>query len=359
MLFALIFLFCSPHFMELSSSAVLAIPVAFLSVCAVYLYFGFKLYCRERWLIASGFVFALAFHCKYTASLFFLLVIGDILVCGVIGSQLRKTMIFLLSTIASFSLLAFLISEPSASLSLSTHFNRGVYSASGLLDNLTIFKDNWELILIAACGILVLLGKGRTYPIILFWFSVLIHCIVRPFWDYYLLHIAIPTAWLAGLAIGELMSEPSLARKACLKLAAYLALILTYVITHFPGEMARIAPKTFRNEWDMVEYLQKTCPIRTWLYTDRPLFAFYSNLLIPPEVCVVPTKRILSGQITPNFVTDILRKYNVKWILIARGLRESDLLYERRESDHLVMVLGNLRLYSEREPAMSTKPNTK
>jgi len=52
--------------------------------------------------------------------------------------------------------------------------------------------------------------------------------------------------------------------------------------------------------------------------TDVPIYGFYADLLVPPEIAVFSTKRIKTGQMTQDQTYQLLVKYHPEQILIGR-----------------------------------------
>jgi hypothetical protein len=55
-----------------------------------------------------------------------------------------------------------------------------------------------------------------------------------------------------------------------------------------------------------------------WLYTDRPMFAFLTQLPVPPNLAVITAKRLLTGRLTDAEVLRTLEEYKPEMILNAR-----------------------------------------
>ncbi|ERN42511.1 hypothetical protein KR51_00008290 [Rubidibacter lacunae KORDI 51-2] len=57
---------------------------------------------------------------------------------------------------------------------------------------------------------------------------------------------------------------------------------------------------------------------RSWLLTDRPIYAFYAGLLLPPETAVFSQKRISVGSLDSKEIIRILEEYKPEQVLIGR-----------------------------------------
>jgi hypothetical protein len=60
--------------------------------------------------------------------------------------------------------------------------------------------------------------------------------------------------------------------------------------------------------------------VETWVFTDRPIYAFQAGLSVPPPMAVLSAKRLFSGTITENDLLDIMHTYRPKYVLLERYL---------------------------------------
>jgi len=64
----------------------------------------------------------------------------------------------------------------------------------------------------------------------------------------------------------------------------------------------------------VLNYKQST----EWLFTDLPVYAFYTGLNVPPEIAVLSTKRLESGNLTVTQVRSLLKKYRPEQVVLGR-----------------------------------------
>jgi hypothetical protein len=69
---------------------------------------------------------------------------------------------------------------------------------------------------------------------------------------------------------------------------------------HFLGLMTEYAPQT------------------NWVVTDKPMYAFRAGLSVPPELAVLSKKRIQTGYLTQEEITEVIQKYQPEQILLER-----------------------------------------
>lgn len=55
-----------------------------------------------------------------------------------------------------------------------------------------------------------------------------------------------------------------------------------------------------------------------WMFTDLPMFAFRSGILVPPELAVLTSKRLASGDLSQAEIASLVREYRPEVILVGR-----------------------------------------
>lgn len=75
-----------------------------------------------------------------------------------------------------------------------------------------------------------------------------------------------------------------------------------------------MAPETARLLTCIAAYKKDT----HWLLTDRPMFAFRSGLLVPPEFAVLSLKRLKTGEVTEIDLIAGVERYRPEQVLISR-----------------------------------------
>lgn len=74
--------------------------------------------------------------------------------------------------------------------------------------------------------------------------------------------------------------------------------------------------ETAPEEHQVVELLLKYKKDIHWIFIDRPIFAFYANILIPPELVLTTEKRSFTDNLAQNYLIDKLRKYKPEMIIL-------------------------------------------
>ena len=54
-----------------------------------------------------------------------------------------------------------------------------------------------------------------------------------------------------------------------------------------------------------------------WFYTDRPTLAFAARMVMPPELVVVPQKRVRTGRMTEAQLVGLLQRYRPEQMVVC------------------------------------------
>ncbi|HSI34335.1 MAG TPA: hypothetical protein VK986_12160, partial [Tepidisphaeraceae bacterium] len=71
----------------------------------------------------------------------------------------------------------------------------------------------------------------------------------------------------------------------------------------------------------VVREMQKRGTPTGWVFTDRPIYAFYAGRRVPPEVAVISAKRFHSEALTRADLIALVKRYGPEQIVLARFLR--------------------------------------
>ncbi len=88
------------------------------------------------------------------------------------------------------------------------------------------------------------------------------------------------------------------------------------------GRLERLQRAFPAGKESRVRLLQEQGKGARWIFTHEMLAAFWAGLPIPPELAVVPRKRIWSGQLKPELVREVLERYQPELILLGKRHRE-------------------------------------
>jgi hypothetical protein len=72
----------------------------------------------------------------------------------------------------------------------------------------------------------------------------------------------------------------------------------------------------------VIQLLLKQKNTTHWLFTDRPIYAFYAGLRVPPEMAVISYKRFNSGDLTSKELLAILQNYCPEQMVLGRWVSQ-------------------------------------
>ncbi len=224
--------------------------------------------------------------------------------------------------------------------------------------------------LLALAGVALVFWRKRwdlVFPVAWLATELIVRSWHRPFWHYHYLHLAVPLAWLAGLALKlgwdwllsfELADFKKPPFKGAIVLLIF-SLLLSLAAVELPDKARRewtlLHPTEPRSAWEVVRLL-KAEKVRTrWVFTDNVMFPFHAGLPVPPEIAVLSTKRLQAGLITPAEILDVLRRYRPEQAVVCRGIFDKTIVAYLKEHYTLKLEDGGLRYYVLNEIA-AVKP---
>jgi hypothetical protein len=90
-------------------------------------------------------------------------------------------------------------------------------------------------------------------------------------------------------------------------------LLIVLVVATPPNPKGR-PPKNLEVMQLVLKYKGST----QWVFTDRPIYAFYAGLRVPPEMAVMSYKRLNSGDLTLEELLAVLQNYRPEQIILDR-----------------------------------------
>lgn len=384
---AIITLVISPGFFLLSVATMIGLPAYAIGLLGLH---TFCRYCDCRkviWLCVSGLCFGLALQTKLTA----LLLLPALFVWQAMG-EVRKMRAILPDGGAKQTLTAWLGAATGRLMGVlgiwtacvllgvavvwagypqerwsdivTAHFDSRIRNAFADPTEFFTLHDmlryNVATVLAALVGmILAMLNWRAEYavPVTLALTTYGAHLIHKPFWHYYYLHLAIPLAWLVGIAFQILwthaLDRSGTARarspggiRGVLALALLSSVLLVSFAEKFPQETGFLSRPERGINWKIVSLMKSRAAKTNWVYTDCALFAFYAGLKMPPELAVIPMKRIRAGRITSQELATFLKRYRPEQIVLQRAyLYDHDIDLFLKEFYNLKAGDGSLRYY--------------
>lgn len=357
---AVLLLTSSSGFVELSLSTMLELPAFALGLASVWSWTRWEDVRARKWLVLSGVLLALALQVKLTAALWLpgLLAVwlmaenpsptscrdalGTGTARGKHGAGLRFACDWRAvtwwagSASAAFSLIALLFDRAGMwSVIHRSHFSSG--TSAGAVKWEAVFhpatlESDLGMLAPAAMGLVVWIWQRRRallFPALALVTALLVHLHHRPYWSYYRIHFSIPLAWLgavglvegwrllwAGFPTRSPWAWPGLSA-GCLawSLAAATAVALTPEKTWWEIQRLRQAP--LARDDQRVQALRAHADGGDWIFTEDRIRAFWARLPIPPELAVIPAKRLWSGQLPPEQVRACLDRYEPALIFLS------------------------------------------
>lgn len=212
-----------------------------------------------------------------------------------------------------------------------THDLKDVFvRENSIADVSVMFLQDLDFVFLAALGIRAILkkrDKWHKFPLVWLATATLILLNHKPIWYHHYLLLSIPIAWLASYGIAVALPElkklqhfqfrrltaPSLAVSLCILTAIAAPIKL--------GAMQwqnRIFLEESQEKVEVVERILEYQKETRWVFTDNPIYAFYANLPVPPEIAVLSRKRVASGEVTREYLYDLLHQYQPEQVILER-----------------------------------------
>jgi hypothetical protein len=150
-------------------------------------------------------------------------------------------------------------------------------------------------------------------------------------WYHHQLLVTVPAAILAAIALGEALTRlfppRSLGWRGGALPLATLVLGAGFLFSRVPPTLAQFDLRLpnlndlDRDEFhdrEIVGLIWRYAPHTEWIFTDRPMFAFRTQLRVPPFLAVLTQKRLETGALTDEQILAVLEEYRPEQILSAR-----------------------------------------
>ncbi len=399
---ALTLLLFSPNFMQISVSAMIMIPSLALAVLAVWALLRFREHQQRGYLLLSGVCLALSMQTKLDTLLLIPACALELFLarrkasdagfgCSSVAGggaaappypgrdALRRVLLLpagsplllWLGTVAGVFLLLALTLGWNASSLVATHLGaptRTAFQATGnaQITNMLVAEQGANLLALA--GVALVLWRKRwdlVFPVAWLATELIVRSWHRPFWPYHYLHLAVPLAWLAGIALklgwdwllsfelADFKRPPFKGAGVLLVFSLLLSLAAVDVPDHARREWVQLHPSDPSSVWKVVRLMKARQASTRWVFADDVMIPFYAGLPVPPEIAVLSAKRLQAGLITQPEILDVLRRYRPEQAVVYRSTFDKTILVYLQEHYTLKLEDGSLRYYvlNEIDPA--------
>jgi hypothetical protein len=352
-----IFLIASPGFIEISCSCMQEVPALAplaASICVLLIRPLRKWGATET---VSGLLFAVALELKFIGIIYaplFPVVIwvgrGSSRIS--IRELVRRLLVLTTSTIVAFIALNYTTGSPlllQIKQSWASHFAAAKAfeygSPSDHPFDWSVLLKNWDMTVPALVGIAILVreliaGKSRMALLPMLWLplTLLVFARHKPWWEYYYLHNAVPISWLAAVGfVGAWNFLRRSARKMVTgrampkhlgtyiqwtAFALFVGGSLCWMGARVYGEQTDIRASARLHSSYVLKEIQRFKPFTTFMFTDRPIYSFHSDIPLPPHLAMLSLKRFWTGDMSNARLVAEIEAVQPELILWANDSRE-------------------------------------
>jgi 4-amino-4-deoxy-L-arabinose transferase-like glycosyltransferase len=330
---AMILLFISNRFAKWSSALMIGLPALTFGVMAmatIAASAGSQRY-RRWWLILAGGFLAAGVLTKLFAALLVIPASALVLLNPRIAFRERLKEWLLLGVSSVVILFALILLTAPTLLTtdwpqlilphLAVQGHRHTTQNWNVID--PILSADWMLISLAGVGALSIVWNWRRVTPPLLWAVVAGLWMVRhqPLWPHHYVLMAIPLAWLGGIALTTLFEVASSQRGRVVTIVA--ALLLAFVAGRVGYSGYKQLVRTPKNKVKplnahVIANMKKYASPSTIVLTDRPIYAFQANLPVVPRYAVVSSKRRRAGRLREDAFERYIKSSQPEQVLLAR-----------------------------------------
>lgn len=343
-LLGIVWLTLSSNFLRLSVSVMIGLPAIALALLSLFFINRYLQGKSWIWLFIAGGSFALSLQTKaFTAFLLPLFLLPIFLPQLQFPShQIRKltltekwrAIFLILVSLAATLLLTWLIfPSPSLEQTLASHFSSELEDR--LLEHQVPVLEllGWDYdylgVLLVGLGVCVWRDRGLYVPFLWWLLTIILLWNHHPIWYHHYLLLSVPMAFLLGEGTKTILhnwqqvfwgkrswtSRIILGSGLFLLFVPIVALpIRLNILNDNHQDFVQQSQRNFEMLEQVLAYQDET----EWLFTDFPMYGFYANLKVPPEIAVFSRKRLESGNITETELQSVVEDYQPKQILMGR-----------------------------------------
>jgi len=193
----------------------------------------------------------------------------------------------------------------------------------------SVLLKNWDTAVPAVLGVVISVSRacktrGAILPVAWLVLTLSVFGLHKPWWAYYYVHTALPLCWCAAIGLGALW-ERARARRS----RGLFALLALYGLAALPWMVGRVylqaadirrSPQTYSTL--VLQEIERLKPYTQWFYAAEPVYSFHAGIPMPPQLAVVPLKRLWSGDMTNARIAAEMGRIKPGLILLANDGRE-------------------------------------
>ena len=318
---AIVLLVFSSYYLSMSVSVTGAIiPISF-AVLALYEIQLYQESCDKKFLLLSGAFFALGLSTKLIALLFLPALIWEI-------ALVEKKKILLSFAWWSASLLAVF-----TCISLAAHVDfyqiwhiyragEKVTSSIKIMHFFTFNKD-YDYLLIAICAFIFI--KKEEIKLLAAPLMTLIAGLIffshTPIWHTQRFYLILPVCWLASFSLYRLCGQIKTGKQKALVAVIFISAALGWSLLQIPLKWTNIRVQLFPSDpqaSNIIGLINKYNGRSHLLITDRPIFAFYTQMFTDSHLLLLSQKTKSARIITADDFLRTIRDKHPEMILFAR-----------------------------------------
>ena len=343
-LLAVVWLTLSSNFLQLSVSVMIGLPAIALALLSLFLINHYLQGGHWAYLCIAGATFALSLQTKlFTAFLLPLFLLPIFLPQLQFPSHQTRKLTFrqqwqaVLITLLSLAVVLFLtwllLPSPSLEQIVGAHFNSELREELPEHRGQVLVFLGWDYdylgLLLVGLGISLWRDRALYLPF-LWWVTALILLLNHhPVWYHHYLLLTIPMAFIMAEATKTIIThfretpwrQRSWFSRGIVAFALFLVFlpiigipIRTNILHDYYHRYVQQSQRDFIMLEEVLAYQEKT----EWLFTDFPMYGFYANLKVPPEIAVFSRKRLEARKITEAELQAVVKNYQPKQILMGR-----------------------------------------
>jgi len=343
---ALLLLLYIDPFVRISYAVMIGLPAISLGLFSLFALLQWHKSAKYSWLLLSAVVLALSVMIKLFSGLLAPIFFIGLLVSDFKGREkgesLWQTYLPTLTWSIVFTLLLatiffLVVGVENVQQLIGPHLDARDMK---VFQNISFSAAN-SFLLLAGLGILFIVQDKKWlfyYPVAWMIVSYILLLNQRPVWYHQVLLFNVPAFLVAAYAANEGFVSLRKAIAGRLKAEwrtprnyfglAALVLFFVFLITapspRFVEDMQafsfppNIAEDFSETRLETLSAIERYAAETVWLLTDRPMYAYRTGILMPPELAVISSKRFLTGNLRESEIIETIKAYRPEQVLLGR-----------------------------------------